>query len=289
MDYRIWYKDGENINFEGKKIFVKEYPNPEKPIILFSHGFPTSSYDWHKMWPELHKFFHLIAFDYLGFGYSDKPYPYDYTLEEQADITEYILYKKGIEECFVVAHDYAVSVVQELLARRIENPNLPKFKKIVLLNGGLFPETHQARPIQKILLSPVGKWANMAFGKNAFGKTLRQIFGPSTPPKEEEIDAYWTIINHKNGKRVFHRTINYINDRKNNRERWVNALIHTDVSIRLVNGPKDPISGIHMVERYKELIPNPDCVLLDNIGHYPNLEAPYYVNLEVLKFFQGNN
>ncbi|MDG2450499.1 MAG: alpha/beta hydrolase, partial [Saprospiraceae bacterium] len=71
-----------------------------------------------------------------------------------------------------------------------------------------------------------------------------------------------------------------------NRERWVNALINTEIPIRLVNGPMDPVSGAHMVERYKELVPNPDCVLLDNIGHYPNVEAPYYVNLEVLKFFQ---
>ena len=41
-----------------------------------------------------------------------------------------------------------------------------------------------------------------------------------------------------------------------------------------------------MVERYKELIPNPNYVYLDKIGHYPNVEAPYYVNLEILKFFQ---
>ena len=286
MNYQIWYKDGEYINFEGKKIFVKEYPNEGKPVILFKHGFPTSSYDWNLMWPELHKYFHLLAFDYLGFGYSDKPYPYDYTLEEQADITEYILYKKRIDECFVVAHDYAVSVTQELLARRLESDELPKFKKVVLLNGGLFPETHLARPIQKILLGPAGKLVTMLFGKSSFRKNLRSVFGPKTAPTEEDIDAFWKIINYKKGKRTFHKTIHYMTDRKNNRERWVNALINTQTPIRLINGPEDPVSGRHMVERYKELIPNPDYVFLDEIGHWPNVEAPYDVNLEVLKFFQ---
>ena len=29
-----------------------------------------------------------------------------------------------------------------------------------------------------------------------------------------------------------------------------------------------------MADRYPELIPNPDVVLLDSIGHYPQLEAP---------------
>jgi len=287
MDYRIWYKDGEYINFEGKKIFVKEYPNQGKPIILFKHGFPTSSYDWYKMWPELHKYFHLICFDYLGFGYSDKPYPYEYTLEEQADITEYILYKKKIDECFVVAHDYAVSVMQELLARRLENPTLPKFHKVILLNGGLFPETHLARPIQKVLLGPFGKIVNTLFGKGSLAKNLKQVFGPTTPPSTKEIDAFWDIINYKNGKRCFHKTIHYMTDRKNNRERWVSALINTDIPIKLVNGPKDPVSGIHLVQRYKELIPSPDYVILDDIGHYPNVEAPDQVNLEILKYFQS--
>lgn len=286
MDYRIWYKDGRYLNFEGKKIFVKEYPHPGKPVILFKHGFPTSSYDWNKMWPELHQYFHLIAFDYLGFGYSDKPYPYDYTIEEQADLTEFILEEMGISNCFVVAHDYAVSVVQELLARRLEKPELPKFHKIIFLNGGLFPETHLARPIQKMLVGPMGKWINMALSKKSLRKNLRQVFGPETPPTDVEIDAFWDILNMKNGKRCFHRTIHYITDRKRNRDRWVHALIRTEIPIKLVNGPEDPVSGRHMVERYKELVPNPDYVFLDNIGHYPNVEAPYYVNLEVLKFFQ---
>ena len=157
MDYRIWYKDGRYISFGEHQIFIKEYPRDGKPIILFLHGFPTSSYDWYKMWPELHQYFHLIAFDFLGFGYSSKPYPYKYSIIEQADITDHILSEMGISDCFVVAHDYAVSVAQELLYRRLTDERLPKIQKLILLNGGLFPETHLARPIQKLLLSPLGK------------------------------------------------------------------------------------------------------------------------------------
>ena len=286
MDYRIWYKDGRYLNYAGKKIFVKEYPLPGKPIVLFKHGFPTSSYDWYKMWPELKKYFHLIAFDYLGFGYSDKPYPYDYTINEQADITEFVLAEMNVNECFVVAHDYAVSVAQELLARRLERTDLPNFKKVLLLNGGLFPETHHARPIQKMLLGSMGKWVNKALSKKSLKKNLEQVFGPETQPTQNEIDAFWDIINYNNGKRVFHKTIHYIKDRRDNRDRWVNALTNTSTPLKLVNGPEDPVSGRHMVERYKELIPDPDYVYLDKIGHYPNVEAPYYVNLEILKFFQ---
>jgi len=54
--------------------------------------------------------------------------------------------------------------------------------------------------------------------------------------------------------------IGYIAERKLYRERWVGALRKTDVPIRVINGPADPVSGRHMIERYRELIPNPDKI-----------------------------
>ena len=49
----------------------------------------------------------------------------------------------------------------------------------------------------------------------------------------------------------------------------------TDVPMRLIDGPVDPNSGRHMAERYLEVIPNPDVVMLDDdIGHWPQIEAP---------------
>jgi len=39
-----------------------------------------------------------------------------------------------------------------------------------------------------------------------------------------------------------------------------------------------------MVARYRELIPNPDAVLLSGIGHYPQIEAPCQVLKHYLEF-----
>jgi pimeloyl-ACP methyl ester carboxylesterase len=52
----------------------------------------------------------------------------------------------------------------------------------------------------------------------------------------------------------------------------VGALQKTRVPLRVVNGPQDPVSGAHMVERYRELVPDPDTVLLPGVGHYPQVE-----------------
>ena len=57
-----------------------------------------------------------------------------------------------------------------------------------------------------------------------------------------------------------------------------------EVPLRVIDGEVDPISGAHMVERYRKLIPNPDTVLLPGIGHYPQNEAPGLVLKQYLEF-----
>jgi len=42
--------------------------------ILCLHGFPTSSFDWYKTWADLRRNVRrIIAPDFIGFGFSDKP------------------------------------------------------------------------------------------------------------------------------------------------------------------------------------------------------------------------
>lgn len=81
-----------------------------------------------------------------------------------------------------------------------------------------------------------------------------------------------------------HKLIRYMAERKRYRARWVGALQQAAIPIRLINGAFDPISGRHMTERYRELIPNPDVILLEQIGHYPQTEAPALVLKHYLAF-----
>ena len=71
-----------------------------------------------------------------------------------------------------------------------------------------------------------------------------------------------------------HKLIGYMEERRRQRERWVGALQQTSVPLRLIDGALDPVSGRHMAERYRELVPDPDVVILAEIGHYPQVEAP---------------
>ncbi|MBN9635695.1 MAG: alpha/beta hydrolase, partial [Actinobacteria bacterium] len=69
------------------------------------------------------------------------------------------------------------------------------------------------------------------------------------------------------------------------RNRWVRAMRETTIPMRLIDGPSDPNSGAHMAARYREVIPNPDVVMLrDDIAHWPQIEAPDAVLEHFLEF-----
>jgi pimeloyl-ACP methyl ester carboxylesterase len=91
------------------------------------------------------------------------------------------------------------------------------------------------------------------------------------------------ILEFNNGKRVSRKVGRFINDRYVHRNRWVRAMRETKVPMRLIDGPADPNSGRHMADRYLQLIADPDVVVLDDdIGHWPQIEAPEAVLTHLL-------
>jgi len=277
----VWRAQGRDYVFARQRIRYWTAGAGE-PLLLI-HGFPTASWDWHYLWEPLAARYRLIACDMLGFGDSAKPRDHDYRLLEQADLQQALLAHLGIDEAVhVLAHDYGDSVAQELLARHEEGRF--RLASCVFLNGGLFPETHRPLLAQRLLLSPLGRFIAWRFDRRRLGASLLRISGVLSPPDEAELDAFWTLIAQHDGPAVLHRLIRYIPERRQQRERWVAAMQRTQVPLRVINGADDPISGVHMVARYRQLIGNADSVLLDGVGHYPHIEAPEAVLRHYLQF-----
>ena len=270
-----WQSRGKLEAVLGHSIFVLDEGDSSLPTIVLLHGFPTSSWDWQPIWDELAKDYRLIALDMLGFGFSDKPNSRTYTIHGQADIVEALVKTKGLTNFHVLAHDYGDTVAQELLARQLEGAGSGTWLSCCLLNGGLFPETHRALLTQKLLLSPLGKFLNRLTGYSKFSKNFSSVFGPQSKPSEQDLENFWWLINVNNGKHIFHNLITYMRDRIEHRERWVSALQKSTIPLAVINGSVDPVSGAHMVARYKELHCRLDYLAqLSVIGHYPQVEAP---------------
>ena len=276
-----WRSAGQDLRFNGHAI--RYWTAGQGEPLLLIHGFPTASWDWHRLWAPLAARYRLIACDMLGFGDSAKPRGHAYSLLQQADLQQALLAHLDIAEpLHLLAHDYGDSVAQELIARHQEGRM--RLASCVFLNGGLFPETHHPVLVQKLLLSPIGPLIGRLFSRQKLAQSFARVFGPHTQPGAEELDDFWSLIAANNGPGVMHRLIRYMPERRVQRERWVAAMQSTAVPMRVIDGAVDPISGAHMVARYRQLIPRPDTVLLEQIGHYPQTEAPDQVLAHYLQF-----
>jgi len=279
----VWRKRSQTFDFNGRTI--RYWVAGQGEPLLLIHGFPTASWDWHYLWQPLAQRNLVIACDMLGFGDSAKPLDHGYCLLEQADLQQALLEHLRVDQpVHVLAHDYGDSVAQELLARHYEGRF--HMASCVFLNGGLFPETHRPALVQKLQLSPLGWMIGRAFGRNALADSFNQIFGPDTRPSESALDDFWSLIDSHEGTRILHKLIAYVPQRRRLRDRWVYAMQQADVPLRVIDGEIDPISGAHMVARYRELVPHADTVLLANIGHYPQIEAPVQVLKHYLAFHE---
>ncbi|HEX4843373.1 MAG TPA: alpha/beta hydrolase, partial [Limnobacter sp.] len=275
MQLDDWYAGGEFLDWQGHAIFVRDSGERSKPAMLLIHGFPTASYDFHLLWPTLSKTHRLIAFDMLGYGYSDKPAVWVHSIFNQASIAEAVLKAKGIGACAVFAHDVGDTVAQELMARQNEGKLGFQMTHITLLNGGLFPETHRPILMQKIMLSPLGAIFTRFTTQEKLTANLRKICSPGL--SDADIDAAWRLLTHKQGNLRMHLLIRYMTERRDHRDRWVGALQCSPAAITLIDGVDDPISGGHMVDRFEELVPGHRVVRLAGLGHYPHLEDPVRV------------
>jgi pimeloyl-ACP methyl ester carboxylesterase len=271
-----WRQSGKTFQYRGHPIFYRV--EGEGPALLAIHGFPSASWDWHLVWRDLTERFRVVAPDMIGFGWSAKPRTYDYSMVDQASLMEALLGDLGVSRAHVLAHDYGDTVAQELLARHEDRrergePGLA-IESVCFLNGGLFPETHRPRTAQRLLASPLGPLFGRLVTRRSFAAGMTAIFGRDTPPSAPFIDELWALLRHEQGQRVVHRLIAYMAERRRLRARWVGVLARTRVPLRVVNGTADPVSGGHMVARYRELVPRADVVELEAIGHYPQIEDP---------------
>jgi len=291
VTFTRWYERGRYYTHRGHTVFYRSGGiGGAGPALLLLHGSPTSSWDWHHQWPALCRHFAtVVAADMIGFGYSAKPRDYEYTIADQADLQQGLLASLGIRRCHVIGHGYGDTVAQELLARQEERARGAasglRLESVCLLNGGLFPEAFRPTFMQKLLLSRAGMLVSKLMTEPGFRVSLSRVFGPNTQPSFDQLAQFWQLVAYNGGADLAYKRMRYLKEREQHRERWVEALQRSKVPLRFICGRLDPLSGLRMVERYRQLVPNPDVVLLPAVGHYPQLEAPDEV-LEAYLAFQ---
>ncbi|NXV52159.1 MEST protein, partial [Uria aalge] len=242
-----WRSSGGYFTYKDQNIFYRDSTGAvgSSDIVVLLHGFPTSSYDWCKIWEGLTQRFHrVIALDFVGFGFSDKPRPHRYSIFEQASIVEGLVRHLGLhhQRINLLSHDYGDTVAQELLHRSLQ-------------------------PLMLCLL-----FLEAVCGRCRFHLIAQGCIAPRAVSRLCSTSRQLPLHNN----RFLFSILQYINQRKKHRDRWVGALMSTSVPLHLIYGPLDPVNPHpEFLQLYKKVLPmSTVSVLDDHISHYPQLEDP---------------
>ncbi|MCW5906444.1 MAG: alpha/beta fold hydrolase [Chitinophagales bacterium] len=123
--------------------------------IVFVHGTPSWTFDFRNQIKELSKTHRCIAADHIGFGLSDKPEHYNYSVQQHSNNLAKLIEHLQLDSFTLVVHDFGGPIG---LNYAIQHPD--KIQRLVILNTWLWstrnePEFKKAEPILKSPLLPV--------------------------------------------------------------------------------------------------------------------------------------
>lgn len=273
---RDWEAGGRFHGIFGHRVFAVERAGaPNQVPLVILHGFPTSSYDFGAALPELAPRRRVVVHDHLGFGLSDKPERWSYSLVEQAEVAIALWRSLGITKAHVIAHDYGTSVATELVARRDRGLLPIEIASLTLCNGSVHLDLARLTLAQRLLRSPsVGPAFARLATKRVFDAQMRRIVGDPASLSTEDLDAMWAGLVRANGRARMHHLSSYLDERVRFRDRWIEPLTRIDVPAHVLWGRRDPIAVPAIAERLAAQMPGARLTWLDELGHYPMVEAP---------------
>jgi pimeloyl-ACP methyl ester carboxylesterase len=267
-----WRASGELLTVGGERIFVHRRGADEGPLLLFLHGFPSSSYDWRAVLALLGGRA-ALAFDFLGFGLSDKPRRATYSLFEQADLVEQLVADQT-GPVVVVGHDMGSSVATELLARDLVGSLGFAIAGVLLFNGSMILERASLTWAQQVLRSPVGGVLARMSNRRAFVRQFGRLFSPGHPLSPAEAEDQWALWRGDGGAHIADRLVHYLDEREVHAARWHGAIRDWPGRLQFAWGMLDPVATISVLEGLRELRPSAPVSELADLGHYPQIEQP---------------
>ena len=163
---------------------------------MLVHGFPTSSIDWFEIAELLSDRFRVCAMDFPGFGFSDKPLGWGYSLMRDAEVLEYYVAEVlGLESMILYAHDRGSSVA---LIHTTSGDSRVNLEHLFLTNANIYLPMSNLTEAQRIMLDPETGPAALAAGTP---EQLAVGMGQATysPPRgidDPEIQALVAIFSH---------------------------------------------------------------------------------------------
>jgi haloalkane dehalogenase len=260
------------------------------PTFVLMHGFPDNLHIWDDLVPLLVAAGRdVVAFDFLGFGASDKPPEASYSFEQQLGDLESVVNELGLEKIVPVAHD---SSGMAALNYALGHPE--RVASVVMLNSAysddgdvLWPEMIAlfAAPATRALALAIAQdprqlgwllaWQQGKF-KDALPSTLQDHFS----------DFIGALIGENftsrpgAGGAFVQLTAQFFEELRRN-TRQLSRLKELDVPVKLIWGKYDPYLSVAMAERRRDHLRHATLDVI-SAGHWLQADEPSQVAAAML-------
>lgn len=262
------------------RIYVREYPGAEPPIVLM-HGFPDNVHLYDRLFPYLSPPRRVIAFDFLGWGGSDKPSGVPITASSQVGDVDAVITQVGLERVILVAHDASGPPAIDWALAHPE-----RVAGLVLLNT-YYCEMPTLRAPEAIWLfsTPVVRSVATRVSEMFGGWVFRRMywwqvgrFFRDADVRREFVPLLYQQFEASPGARPAFFSLNEdLLPTLRARTRMIPRLREFRCPVRVIFGDADPYLNSGVAQRFHELLPESELFLVPGARHFVQMDEPEHV------------
>jgi pimeloyl-ACP methyl ester carboxylesterase len=236
---------------------------PRGAIVLL-HDLPGGAFVWEPLAPTLAATGRAVyAFDMLGYGQSDKPWPSDTSVWGHADCLTYAFKALGLEDIILVGFGLGGGVAQTLATRLYREG----VAKLALINSYAYQAAFAPDWPLPEMVKHQDLEAPLHFSEEQIAQELRQTLPAGSAGKlsAARLDAYIAEWNGKLGKNMLLQHVRLLNALYMNSV--ASDVIKLDIPLLLIWGERDTVTPPALGQRITREAQNATLEIVPGAGH----------------------
>ena len=254
---------------DGLHIHYQQFGERTNPILLLVHGYTASTFVWKTVAPAFaERGFQVIAPDLVGFGFSEKPAWFDYSIQSQARVLSRFMNRLGVGRATVVGSSYGGAVAATLA---LDYPE--RVEKLVLV-GAVCNDEPKRHPVLRLAKYP-GMGEVISAFLNDSPRFVRYRLKNTLAPENHHLITQERIEGIRRPLRAKDAHHSVLMTARN----WNACRVEEDAQYiqqptLLVWGENDSIIPLAVGQRLHDSILNSRLVVFKHCGHIPQEESP---------------
>jgi len=277
----------QHATVNGLKLFYREAGSKALPTIVLLHGFPSSSHMFRDLIPQLAEKFHVIAPDYIGFGYSDAPAAgdFEYTFDNLAAHVEELLFGVlNLKKFSIYVQDYGAPI-----GYRIASKHQDAIEGIVVQNGNAYVEGIGAAfdPMKPFWVNRTAETEKPVRELLKKETTIFQYTHGTKDPSRVSPDSYTVdqfFLDRPGNDAIQLDLLHNYQSNLTRYDDWHEFFRSKQPKTLIVWGKNDPFFTVEGAQAYLRDIPNAELHLLET-GHFALEDSSEFIAQEIVKFF----